>query len=147
MRNSSATDVLHTTGRFDELGGAGASTVGSLGGECFRATCHNYGADWYHRALGFEVTDERAAFTGLRHPDTGLRLVLLEQPDLARGDHLQVLDHVAFAVASRDELAVWVEALAAGGFPSEIEDGRFGQSVSLHDPDGTEVELFVPNAG
>ena len=28
------------------------NTIGTLGGECFRATCHKIGADWFHRGAG-----------------------------------------------------------------------------------------------
>jgi hypothetical protein len=49
MSNLSATDALQLTGSPGDAGGAFVSAPGSLGGECFRATCHATGADWHHR--------------------------------------------------------------------------------------------------
>ena len=43
MANSSASDALQPALAF---------TVGTLGGECFRATCRSTGAGWYHQGAG-----------------------------------------------------------------------------------------------
>ena len=54
------------------------------------------------------------------------------------------LDHLGLAVASRDELVAWTEHLDAVGIAHDgIVDVSYGSAVSLKDPDGTALELFV----
>lgn len=57
------------------------------------------------------------------------------------------LDHLAFAVADRDELSEWEDRLAEKGVTySPIEDVWYGAVLSFRDPDGIQLELFVaPN--
>ena len=57
------------------------------------------------------------------------------------------LDHIAFGVASRDELAEWAVRLdelgvAHGG----IVDASYGSGLSVRDPDNIALELFAPPA-
>lgn len=54
--------------------------------------------------------------------------------------------HVAFAVASEQELEVWTRRLEADGMPieSRVRWPRGGASVYVRDPDGHSVELASP---
>ena len=57
------------------------------------------------------------------------------------------LDHIAFGVASRDELVEWVERLDALDIPhGEIVDAGYGSGVAFRDPDNIQLELFAPPA-
>lgn len=54
------------------------------------------------------------------------------------------LDHVGFAVDSRDELLVWAEHLTAAGIEhSGCVDAPYGIALSFKDPDGIALEFFV----
>lgn len=59
------------------------------------------------------------------------------------------LDHLAFAVADRDELSEWEDRLAGTGLPvSPIQDVWYGAVLSFRDPDGIQLELFAaPDQG
>ena len=72
-------------------------------------------------------------------------------PDLASTEPFNErkpgLDHIAFGVASRDELAGWAARLdelgvAHGG----IVDASYGSGLSFRDPDNIALELFAPPA-
>jgi catechol-2,3-dioxygenase len=55
------------------------------------------------------------------------------------------LDHVAFAVADRWELAAWAARLEARGIEHRgIVDAHYGSALSFKDPDGLPLELFAP---
>lgn len=57
------------------------------------------------------------------------------------------LDHIAFGVASRDELAEWAARLDELGVAySEIVDAGYGSGLSFRDPDNIALELFAPAA-
>ena len=57
------------------------------------------------------------------------------------------LDHVAFAVADRDELSEWEDRLAGKGVTfSPIQDEFYGSVLNFRDPDGIQLELFVAKA-
>jgi glyoxylase I family protein len=55
------------------------------------------------------------------------------------------LDHIAFGVASRDELAEWAAQLDELGVAhSGIVDASYGSGLSFRDPDNIALELFAP---
>jgi glyoxylase I family protein len=55
------------------------------------------------------------------------------------------LDHIAFGVASRDELAEWAARLdELGVVRSDIVDASYGSALSFRDPDNIALELFAP---
>lgn len=67
------------------------------------------------------------------------------------------LDHVGFAVASRDELVAWQDHLEAQGVvragtadkpltQSPIADAPYGSVLVFRDPDNIQLELFSPAA-
>jgi catechol 2,3-dioxygenase-like lactoylglutathione lyase family enzyme len=57
------------------------------------------------------------------------------------------LDHVAFGVASRNELEKWASRLDELGIAhGGIKDAAYGSGVSFRDPDGIALEFFAPPA-
>jgi catechol 2,3-dioxygenase-like lactoylglutathione lyase family enzyme len=55
------------------------------------------------------------------------------------------LDHIAFAVSSRDELEAWQDRLAEKGIPfSPIAESPIGTLVVLRDPDNIQLEFWPP---
>jgi catechol-2,3-dioxygenase len=55
------------------------------------------------------------------------------------------LDHLAFLVGSRAELEDWVARFQTLGVPcSPIVESAFGLHLTLEDPDGIALELYVP---
>lgn len=54
------------------------------------------------------------------------------------------LDHIAFGVASRDELVQWAARLDSLGIAhGEIKDAGYGSGLSFRDPDNIALELFA----
>lgn len=54
------------------------------------------------------------------------------------------LDHLGLGVESRDELVRWVHHLDAEGIAHDgIVDVEYGSALSVKDPDGVALELFV----
>jgi glyoxylase I family protein len=110
--------------------------------------------EWYSRVLGTKpVLDED---TGpFRHVVYAVGTTLLglhgfpvltsEEPFDERRPGL---DHIAFGVASRAELAGWAARLdeldVAHG---EIKDAGYGSGLSFRDPDNIALEVFAPPAG
>ncbi|WP_199429259.1 VOC family protein [Qaidamihabitans albus] len=111
---------------------------------------------WYMRVLGFEEV------TRSENPETGLRKVLLRAPGdgfaVALVQHERAerpsfderhtgLDHVAFKVASRDDLLAWQTRLAEYGVtytpaaPSRTLPGS--EVVVFRDPDGIQLEVWA----
>jgi catechol 2,3-dioxygenase len=105
-------------------------------------------ARWYQDVLGFERR-QGEGFTGLLHPEGNFILLFRPTaealvPSSAPGQHL---DHIALHVPSLEALEAWRTDLAAKGIDTEIEHAGVGSSITLHDPDGREIELFTPGQG
>jgi catechol-2,3-dioxygenase len=105
-------------------------------------------ARWYQDVLGFERR-KGEGFIGLVHPEGNFILLLRPTtetlgPSSAPGQHL---DHIAMHVPSLEALEAWRTDLAARGIVTEIEHAAVGSSITLHDPDGREIELFTPGVG
>jgi glyoxylase I family protein len=108
---------------------------------------------WYTRVLGVEpVLDED---TGpFRHIVYLLGTTLFGLhgfPDLATSDPFDErrpgLDHIAFGVASHDELVEWAQRLDELGVAhGEIKVAGYGSGLSFRDPDNIALELFAPPA-
>jgi glyoxylase I family protein len=108
---------------------------------------------WYTDVLGLQFvmpTDTDDYRRALLVHDSGLFVGLTQHgandgrpaSEVAAG-----LDHLAFAVADRDELGEWEERLAAKGAAySPIQDVFYGSVLVFRDPDGIQLELFVPPA-
>ena len=57
------------------------------------------------------------------------------------------LDHIAFGVASRGELAEWAARLDELGVAhGDIVNASYGSGLSFRDPDNIALELFAPPA-
>lgn len=111
---------------------------------------------WYVRVLGFEeVTRREDPELGLRKvvlrpPCDGFAVMLVEHAHAARppfDERHTGLDHVAFKVASRAELAAWERRLADYGVtytpaaPSLTSPGC--ELVVFRDPDGIQLEVWA----
>jgi glyoxylase I family protein len=112
-------------------------------------------ADWYQRVLGFEFVREFHIAPG----DAGIpRILLLHQRSgflLGLCDHLgrsgdafdprrTGLDHIAFEVADRAELTSWLTHLDGLGVAhSPVRELGHSCFVSLEDPDGVQIELWL----
>jgi catechol-2,3-dioxygenase len=105
-------------------------------------------AQWYQDVLGFERR-KGEGFSGFSHP--GADFVLLfrptEEPQSASSMPSQRLEHIALHVPSEAALERWRQDLAHKDIDVEIEHAGVGSSITLHDPDGLEIELFSPAAG
>ncbi|MEU6645977.1 VOC family protein [Saccharomonospora sp. NPDC046836] len=114
---------------------------------------------WYVRVLGLAEVSRR------EEPDRGLRKVMLRAPDggfavvLVQHEHGERspfderrtgLDHIAFTVRSRSELAQWEERLAGYSVtytpatPSRAVPGA--EVVVFRDPDGIQLEVWADPA-
>jgi glyoxylase I family protein len=109
-------------------------------------------AEFYHRVLGTETVmstvDDVGPVTLVASPS--LMIGLRRHTGTAQKDTFDPtrigLDHVAFQVASRDELEAWRENLVTQGVTvSEIVESPFGLHLNLKDPDNIALELFVPS--
>jgi glyoxylase I family protein len=104
---------------------------------------------WYEDLLGMspvfgEDTDE-VSFKVMAHPCgwfLGLREYHGKPKD--RFDEFRCgLDHLAFGVASREELDEWVQVLEAKGVTfSPVTDTAIGSVVTFRDPDNIQLEFW-----
>jgi catechol-2,3-dioxygenase len=105
-------------------------------------------ARWYEEVLGFE---RRKGDGYICFARPGADVVLLFRPVGAPVDPSsapsQRLDHLALFVPTIESLEAWRRHLAGVGIATEIERQAVGASITLHDPDGLEVELFCPAEG
>ena len=113
-------------------------------------------ARWYEEVLGFErigeLGDSRAERQKifLRHPGVSARLGLVQHRSSSKRPFDETecgLDHLAFAVSSREELEGWAIRLEHLGVPfSPIADSLSipGAAVLVfRDPDNVQLELFA----
>ena len=113
-------------------------------------------ARWYEAVLGFErvggfgdaAAPRQKVF--LRHPSFAIRLGLVEHHGAAkdRFDETRVgLDHLAFEVASDQELVEWANRLRSLGIafsPVAQSHSIPGAAVIVfRDPDNIQLELFT----
>jgi glyoxylase I family protein len=113
-------------------------------------------AEWYERVLGFKFVRRLEAPPDaegippallLLHPDSGFLVALCGHRDRS-GDRFSPprtgLDHIAFEISDEDQLAHWIAELDALGVEhSPIRDLGHSRFVSLEDPDGIQLELWV----
>ena len=111
-------------------------------------------AAWYQRVFGWIVfrrfTAEEAGTPRVLLLDPGSFFVVgLCQPPDGAGDafrhQVTGLDHLALSVPGEDELARWAEHLAAEGVAASPvrEVPGLGKFISVEDPDGIQLELWV----
>ena len=111
-------------------------------------------AAWYQDLFGMQpllqADDEDVRIRVLVHLDSGLIIGLREYPghdDGAFSEFRTGLDHIAFAVSSRDELESWQDLLAEKGISfSPIAESPIGTLLVLRDPDNIQLELWLPPA-
>jgi glyoxylase I family protein len=108
---------------------------------------------WYSDLLGLQTvlstdTDD-ARIRVMVHPDSGWLLGLRQH--IGHGDDGEFsefrtgLDHFAFTVGSREELAAWEAELGARGVPfSPVAESPVGTFIALRDPDNIQLELWLP---
>jgi len=107
---------------------------------------------WYTELLGLTRVldgrndDHRFSSRYLLHPATMLIVGLVhhDDPETATFDEHRVgLDHLSFAVASPDELAIWADRLDDLGIDRQpIAEGDLWDVLVFRDPDNIQLELF-----
>jgi glyoxylase I family protein len=111
-------------------------------------------AAWYREVFGLQQVMEEKHDGGralvFMQPETGVFLGLHAHE---ANDHQPFnetrtgLDHVSFAVGSRDDLAGWETALRDRGVVvSPISDQPWGSVLVFRDPDNIQLELCAPPA-
>jgi glyoxylase I family protein len=108
---------------------------------------------WYTKVLGVEpvLDQDTGPFRHIVYLLGNTAFGLHGFPDLAGTEPFNErnpgLDHIAFGVASRDELAGWAARLDELGVArSDIVDASYGSGLSFRDPDNIALELFAPPA-
>jgi len=106
---------------------------------------------WYTKVLGCEpvLDEDTGPFRHVVYAIGGTLLGLHGFPDLksdaAFDERRPGLDHIAFGVPSRAELAQWSDRLDALGVAhGTIVDAGYGSGLSFRDPDNIALELFAP---
>ena len=100
---------------------------------------------WYTTALGLSrlTAADDGSYVALRHPSSGVVVVLSTRPDGAAGEESS-LDHLAFGVADLPSLQRWADHLTNIGIdhPGVVPEGN-NVSLQLRDPDGISIELVT----
>ena len=121
-------------------------------------------AEWYGAALGLEryVENLDRGYIALRHPSSGVGVVLTNRPVAATGASGSspptngatvpgsgaILDHLAFAVPDGESLRSWADHLTTIGIDHRgVAAETGGLSLHLFDLDGTDIELVAPGPG
>jgi catechol 2,3-dioxygenase-like lactoylglutathione lyase family enzyme len=106
---------------------------------------------WYTKVLGVApvLNEDAGLFRHVVYIVGNTLFGLHGFPDLASTEPFNErrpgLDHIAFGVASRDELAEWAVRLdELGVVRSDIVDASYGSGLSFRDPDNIALELFAP---
>src|SRR5580700_7719425 len=108
---------------------------------------------WYTKVLGVKpvLDEDTGPFRHIVYLLGNTLLGLHGFPDLAStapfNERTPGLDHIAFGVASRDELVEWADRLDGLGVAhGDIVDASYGSGLSFRDPDNIALELFAPPA-
>jgi catechol 2,3-dioxygenase-like lactoylglutathione lyase family enzyme len=111
-------------------------------------------AAWYSDLLGMQVVlsgdDDDVSFRVLADPASGTVVGVRQYHRRAapgdRFDEFRVgMDHVAFGVTSRDELEAWQAELERRGVTyTPIAETPIGQVIVFRDPDGIQLEFWLP---
>lgn len=120
----------------------------------------NRSVDWYLQTFGLAVigdeeavvpaTDEPMRYRSLGSPETMSYVVGLIEHDLGTSERFDErrpgLDHVALHVPEASDLEAWAEHLDVLGVEhSGIKTTPYASCITLRDPDGIQLELFLPN--
>lgn len=110
---------------------------------------------WYQRVFGLDVVRE-ATFAGWstavlaspRGGDSAPAISLYQHPGNNGepfDEFVTGMDHVSFAVGSREELEAWRSHLDALGVDhSPLAEDPFGMVLVFRDPDNIQLELVTP---
>jgi catechol 2,3-dioxygenase-like lactoylglutathione lyase family enzyme len=108
---------------------------------------------WYTKVLGVPpvLDEDTGPFRHIVFQVGNTLLGLHAFPDLATAERFNErrpgLDHIAFGVATRDELVEWAERLEQLGIEhGEVKDAGYGSGISFRDPDNIALEIFAPPA-
>jgi glyoxylase I family protein len=109
-------------------------------------------AEWYSELLGMKVVvqgdEETVHFRVLAHPESGLVLGVRQyigREDGQFDEYRTGLDHFAFAVSSRSELAEWEQRLHEAGVPfTPSAETPIGTVIVFRDPDNIQLEFWLP---
>ena len=108
---------------------------------------------WYTKVLGVKpvLDEDTGPFRHIVYSLGNTVLGLHGFPDLASTEPFNErkpgLDHIAFSVASRNELAEWAARLDELGVAhGDIVDAGYGSGLSFRDPDNIALEFFAPPA-
>ena len=106
---------------------------------------------WYTKVLGVKpvLDEDTGPFRHIVYLVGNTAFGLHGFPDLASTEPFNErrpgLDHLAFGVASRDELTGWAARLDELGVArSDIVNASYGSGLSFRDPDNIALELFAP---
>ena len=121
----------------------------------FTVTDVERSAAFYQDLLGmqpvFQGADDDVTFVVLAHPDSGWVVGVRQyhgKPHDRFDEFRTGLDHFAFAVSSREELEAWVPELERRGVTfSPIAETPIGSVIVFRDPDGIQLELWLPATG
>jgi glyoxylase I family protein len=135
----------------EETGMASATTMPAITHVAVTVTDLAASEAWYTKVLGVEpvLDEDTGPFRHIVYSLGDTVLGLHGFPDLASTDPFNErkpgLDHIAFGVASRDELAEWATRLDDLGVAhGDIVDAGYGSGLSFRDPDNIALELFAP---
>lgn len=107
-------------------------------------------ARWYQRVLGFRFVkeiDSGLPRTVLLHPDSGFIIGLYNHPKASNDpfDPTRTgLDHFALSVTDQSQLQAWDNWLSRLEIDhSPIRDLGYARFISVEDPDGIQIELWL----
>ena len=101
-------------------------------------------AAWYREVLGFDGPLYVRELAILSHADSKFELVLRPGRESTSAPSPPAFDHVAFRVRDRSTLEAWEARFQAMGLDLHITNAIGGVSINFADPDGNDLELFVP---
>ncbi|NYJ08396.1 VOC family protein [Petropleomorpha daqingensis] len=130
---------------------AGTPTLGAITHAALTVRDLKVSVPWYARLVGAEpVLDEdtgpfRHAVFVLNGTMLGLHQFGSGVDESAPDPRRLGMDHIAFGVADRAELAAWARRLDELGIVrGAIVDAHYGSGLAFKDPDGIPLELFAP---
>ena len=108
-------------------------------------------AAWYADLLGMQVVlqgdEDSVRFRVLAHPESGWIMGVRQYPGKTDGgfDEFRTgLDHLAFGVATREDLEAWEAELRGRGVPfTPIADTPIGSVIVFRDPDNIQLEFWL----
>jgi glyoxylase I family protein len=130
---------------------AGTPTIATIGHVALTVRDLAVSVPWYQALIGAEpVLDEdtgpfRHVVFVLGETMLGLHQFPEGAENIAHSPRRPGLDHLAFAVADRQELVAWQARLEAMGIEhGGIVDAAYGSGLAVKDPDGLPLEFFAP---